>query len=30
MMGGFTEGEVAIANREVWTLFSEGNVVIDV
>ena len=25
MMGGFTEGEVAIANREVWTLFSEGN-----
>ena len=30
MMGGFTEGEVAIANREVWTLFIEGNVVIDV
>ena len=30
MMGGFTEGEVVIANWEVWTLFSEGNVVVDV
>ena len=30
MMGGFTEVEVAIANGEVWTLFSEGNVLIDV
>ena len=30
MMGGFTEGEVAIANRRVWTLFSEGDVMIDV
>ena len=30
MMGGITEVEVAIANGEVWTLFSEGNVVIDV
>ena len=27
MMGEFTEGEVAIANWEIWTLFSEGNVV---
>ena len=30
MMGGFTEGEVAISNRKVWTFFSEGNVVVDV
>ena len=30
MMGGFTEGEVAIANRRVWTFFSEGDVMIDV
>ena len=30
MMGGFTEGEVAVVNWEVWTLFSEGNVVVDV
>ena len=30
MMGGFTEGEVAVANRRVWTLFSESDVMIDV
>ena len=30
MVGGFTEGEVAVANRIVWTLFSEGDVMIDV
>ena len=30
MVGGFTEGEVAVAYRIVWTLFSEGDVVIDV
>ena len=32
MMGGFTEGEVAVANRKVWTFFSEGDatVIIDV
>ena len=30
LMGGYTEGEVAIANRKVWTLFSEGDVVVDV
>ena len=30
MMGGFAEGEVAIANRKIWTFFSEGDVMIDV
>ena len=30
MMGGFTKGEVTVANRKVWTLFSEGDVVVDV
>ena len=30
MVGGFTEGEVAVANQIVWTLFSKGNVMIDV
>ena len=30
MVGGLTEGEVAVANRIVWTLFSEGDVLIDV
>ena len=30
MMGGFAEGEVAIANWKVWTLFSEGDVMVDV
>ena len=30
MMGGFTEGVVAVANQKVWTLFSEGDVVVDV
>ena len=30
MIGGFTEGEVAIAIQRVWTLFSEGDVMIDV
>ena len=30
MAGGFTEGEVIVANRIVWTLFSEGDVVIDI
>ena len=30
MVGGFTEGEVAVANWIVWTLFSEGDVVIDI
>ena len=30
VVGGFAEGEVAIANRIVWAHFSEGDVVIDV
>ena len=30
MVGGFTEGEVTVANRMIWTLFSEGDVVVDV
>ena len=30
MVGGFTEGEVAVANWMIWTLFSEGDVVVDV
>ena len=29
MVGGFTEGEVTVANRIVWALFSEGDVTID-
>ena len=30
MMGEFTKGEVAVANQIVLTLFSEGDVMIEV
>ena len=30
MVGGFAEGEVAVADRKVWTFFSEGDEMIDV
>ena len=30
VVGWFTEGEVAVANRKVWAHFSEGDVMIDV
>ena len=30
MVGGFTEGEVPVANQIIWTLFSEGDVMVDV